>query len=460
LGLLIQNGRLVLSDKVINADIYISNDKISRVEDKIKFSEVPADTELINAESMIIFPGFIDAHTHYGLGEGSDRTADGFFEGSRAAAFGGITTFIDFADQITGKTLVEGAEERIQQAQDAVIDFALHQGIYYMSRSLSSELDDLKNFGISIIKLFTTYKEFGCFFDPSDWSSLFPLCRDKKILITVHAENDEIIDEINDKYTEVNLPAHMHCLLRPSDAEVEALVQLGETAGKYNIPLYIVHLSSEAGLNKIRDLRNKGNKIIIETTSHYLFLTEEKLRGVDGVKFIMTPPLRKLNDTLALQQALINNEIEIVASDHCSFTPERKGNNSDCRNIPAGIPGSEEMASMVFSLLDSNEQMNLVRMGNLLSVNPAKYFGLYPEKGSLIEGTDADLVIFSPNVKGVFSDYDVHTSAAYTAYDGFAYNGKSIMTISRGKVIIRGNRFTGSRGHGRFLKSTTSSAYE
>lgn len=459
MGLLIQNGTLVLPDRLEKADIHVDGGKIRSVESSIEISDLPSNTETINASELLVFPGFIDAHTHYGLGAGKDRTADGFFEGSRAAAFGGVTTFIDFSDQVPGLSLIKGAMKRIGEAGDSVIDYALHQGVYHMHDDLPRELDELKQSGISSVKLFTTYKEFGVFFDPSDWKNLFPLCRDNHHMICIHAEDDNLISDIGREYPMKNLPPSKHPTLRPAEAEATAILKAGEAAAIYHIPLYIVHLSSEAGLDAVRTIRKKGVRVIAETTPHYLLLTKEKLDSTDGAKYLMTPPLRTATDNMALQEALKNGEIDIVATDHCAYRPSQKGRYSDCRNIPAGIPGSEEMAALIYSSFIAGDKLSLIEMGNLLSRNPAEVFGLYPEKGSLNPGTDADIVLFSEHEMGVISDQWIHSKSGYTSYCGFPYSGKPVTTILRGNVIVREGQFFGAKGTGEFLKCSDSSIY-
>ncbi len=459
MSILINHGKLVFSDRIEIADIYIDSDKIKAIKKFIDPASLPLNTEIIDCSGLYVFPGFIDAHTHYGLGVGEDRTADGFYEGSRVASFGGITTFIDFADQKSGQTLVDGAVKRIQEAKDSVIDYSLHQGLYRMHDEIPQELDDIKAFGISVIKLFMTYKEFGCYLDPYNWQKLFPLCSEKKIMITIHAEDDEFITAINKNYPEKNLLPKMHSVLRPSEAESRAILQAGTAALLNDVPIYIVHLSSEAGLNVIRTLRNKGVDIHVETTPHYLFLTDDKLKKADGCNFLMTPPLRGKRDNKALKDALISGEIEIVATDHCSYTVGKKNSYSDCRDVPAGIPGSEEMASLLYSTIVVDGSIDMIKMGKLLSRNPAQIFGIYPEKGSLKPGTDADLVIFSTDQNGVFLSGNTHTMAGYTAYEGLPFYGAPIITIFRGSIIVRNGEFMGEKGDGRFLRSHKSSIF-
>lgn len=459
MSILLKNGKLVFPDRIQKSDLYIERNTISKIEESIEPQNLPSGTQVLDADGLYVFPGFIDAHTHYGLGKGETGTADGFFEGSRAAAFGGITTFIDFADQLPGLTLKESSLLRIKEAEDTVIDFSLHQGIYHIHQNLASELNELKTFGICALKLFTTYKEYGCYLNPADWSKLFPLCRDTRFLITIHAEDDDLIEQIDKEYPERTLPPQMHPLLRPDEAEKKAVVKAGKTAVLQNVPVYIVHLSSGTALDAVRKLRRKGARILVETTPHYLFLTENKLKRNDGALFLMTPPLRKKSDNEALLKALFSGEIDVVATDHCSYTPERKEKLRDCRDIPAGIPGSEEMASLLYSSCAADKTIALIRMEELISANPAKIFGLYPEKGSLEIGTDADIVLFSTKISRRFSSNHVHSNAGYTAYNGFPISGAPVTTILRGKIIMHSGKFFGTKGDGHFVRGRDSSVF-
>ncbi len=459
MGLLLTGGTLVSPQGTRKADLLIAGEKILAVEETIPGHSVPGDTRIIDASGMYVLPGFIDAHTHYGLGEGEDRTADGFYEGSVAAAFGGITTFIDFADHPRKGTLAEGALTRIGEAKDSVIDFALHQGLYRMHPDIPRELDELKRLGVTALKLFTTYRQFGVYLDPSAWKDLFPLCRDKRLLVTIHAEDDELIETISRDMPPKGLGPEMHPVLRPPRAEASAFMKAGEAAGEHGMPVYFVHVSSEDALRVVRKLRKGGVRVVAETAPHYLFLTGDHLRGPDGPLYLMTPPLRTERDNRILIEALSRGEIDIVATDHCSYTPEQKKRTGDCRFIPAGVPGSGEAAVLLYSLGTGGSGFDIERLSAVFSRNPAKVFGLYPEKGSLQPGTDADIVVFSPDKEGTLSAATVKTMAGYTPYDGFRYFGAPVMTISRGKIIVVGDNFLGDRGTGRFLRSGESSVY-
>ena len=454
MDLLLRRGNLVLESGIAAADLLIRGETIARIAPSLDSATLSPGTRVIDCAGLLVFPGFIDAHTHFGLGEGAGRAADGFYEGSAAAALGGVTTFIDFADQIPGKTLLQGANIRIGEAADAVVDFALHQGVYRFHKGIGEELDELARAGVTALKIFTTYKNFGVFLDPGAWESLFSLCAEKHFLVAIHAEDDEIIEKIAEALPPMSQSAPgpgMHPFLRPARVEASAIMKTGLAALRHHLPLYFVHISSAAGMEAVKDLRRRGLKVIAETTPHYLLLTEERLAGEDGPLFLMTPPLRSPADRSALLEALASGEIDVVATDHCSYTPEQKNASADCREIPAGVPGTGEAASLLFTLLPGDIENKAKALVALFSRNPARIFGLSPKKGSLEVGTDADIAIFDPAASGIISKASIRTAAGYSPYEGLAYRGAPVMTILRGQVVSEKGGFSGARGAGKFL---------
>ncbi len=464
MSILIKNGLLVHPDRIEAGEILIDGEFIVKIAPEISRQDLGAlewgELEIIDAGGGWVFPGFIDAHTHYGLGEGSDATADDFFTGSRAAAWGGITTFIDFSDQVPERTLLQGALLRINQASDSILDYSLHQGIYRYHPRISSELDELISAGIRTLKIFTTYDEFGVKLDSCTWDALFSICRQKKILLCVHGEDDDVIRGV-----EISLGADLpdpslHSVLRPAEAEAAAFLKVGKAAFKADIPLYLVHISSRAGLEAVEKLRKQGLTVGTETAPHYLFLTNEKLGNKDGALYLMTPPLRCEEDRTGILNALVQGQIDVVATDHCSYRPERKLSESDCRNIPAGVPGSEEMSGLIYSGCVSPGKIDIIRMENLFCSSPAKIFGLYPLKGSLLPGSHGDIAIFSAGIKGSYDSRKLHSASGYTIYEGFPRTGAASVTILRGKVLVRNEVFLGEPGYGRFIPSGVSSLYD
>ncbi len=454
MDILIQNGTAVLEHEVLQTDIAVSRGKITEIAPHINAEGLCRGGRIINARGSYLFPGFIDAHTHYGI----PGSADDFYSGSRAAAFGGVTSFIDFSDQLPGLPLVRGAEKRIQEASKSVLDFALHQGVYHMHEHIGRELEELCEQGITAVKVFSTYEHLGLKLDPVNWDKLFSLCSRNGILVTMHAEDDGIIETAGAPYRNFQLAPEFHGLLRPDEAEYRAVIQAGTAAGA--AALYIVHLSSARGLEAIRMLRAQGVRVCAETAPHYLLLDSTRLEGGDGALFMMTPPLRSREDGKALFKALQDGEISVVATDHCAFTRDQKFSRPDCREIPAGIPGSEELSSLIYTFGVAGGLFDLLAMKNMLSENPAKIFGIFPRKGVLREGSDADITIFSPEEGRIITAAGNHSNAGYTPYEGFRVSGSPVMTIAGGRVLTDNGRWFGSPGMGSFIPAGVSSLYQ
>jgi dihydropyrimidinase len=457
--LYIQNGSVVFQNSVSVADIYVCDGKITYIGDPLELPEKSQNCTVIDADGLYVFPGFIDAHTHYGVGSGESASVDNFYTGTKAAAFGGITTVIDFADQLPDKKLLEGTLARIDDAKDSVIDYALHQGVYRFSHDLDLEIAELAAFGVRVLKIFTTYKEMGLYLDSAYWNSLFALCKKYQLLVTVHAESQRIIDHESEQHAKNNdLPSTYHAILRPPKAEAEAIYEIGNIAKKHEIPLYFVHVSSFEGLQAIRSLR-KCVCVCAETTPHYLLLNSDMLSQSNGNLSIMTPPLRSKKDNELLLEAISQKEIQIIATDHCAYSYEQKMRSKDCRYVPAGIPGSETLASLVYSYLVKTGCIGLSEMRKILCDNPAKIFGLYPRKGSLQIGSDADIVLYHAGHPRPITISALHGGSDYTPYEGVEISGEIVYTIAKGKIIVNHGEFYGIAGDGNFLSSKISSLF-
>lgn len=457
--ILIKDGLLVESDRSWRADLLIEGEKIARIASHIKLDEVPPDTTVVPADGLCVMPGLIDAHTHYHLISRGTVTADSFAEGSKLAAFGGITTVIDFADHDKTRPLVQSAQDRIAaMSAGMAIDFALHQGVYGIPKALVSELKELKEHGVTTIKIFTTYKNVGYLIEKEGLRELFSACKKLSLMVSVHCEDDELIEQTNQQHTGTYTPAD-HPLLRPSEAEYRAIMDIGKLAKEFDMPFYIVHLSSARGLDAVRELRSQGVSLIVETTPHYLLLDYSFLERDDGPLYIMTPPLRSVEDKLTLQDALVAKEIQVVATDHCSFTKAQKLASDDCRLTFPGIPGTEELLPLIHTFAVASSRMSLSHMVRLLSTAPAKAFGLYPQKGSLRVGSDADIVIFDPEHLWTLSAETLHSEAGYTPYEGFGVAGKAIMTYARGRLIMGDDVYLGTPGEGQFLRAGVPQVY-
>ena len=450
---LIKNGLLVDTEWTRHSDIFISGSKIGRIAPSIDPATLPEDTSVVYADGLCVLPGIIDAHTHYHLVSRGTVTADSFEEGSKLASYGGVTTVVDFADDGKGMALIDSFHSRRKEMRPMAIDYALHQGVYRYRGDIRKELESIKRAGVGALKIFTTYRDVGYLVDDRDeLKAIFQAAKELGLMVCVHAEDDRIITEIAASWNGGHRPID-HASLRPSEAEAAAVMYVGGIARELDMPVYIVHLSSRKGLEAVRSLRADGVKVIVETTPHYLVLDSSLLERPDGPLYVMTPPLRTKDDNEALQEALVNGEIQVVATDHCSFTRSQKLESSDCRTIYPGIPGTEEMLPLLHTFGLAGGSLSLQQIVNLVSTGPAKCFGLYPEKGSLLEGTDADIVLFDPAASWTISGDTVHTAAGYSAYDGMEVTGKVLMTYLRGRLVMGDGIYLGIPGDGRFMRA-------
>lgn len=451
-SLLIKNGLVVDTEWTRHSDILVEGSRIRRIARNISVEDCPEDVHVVDATGLCVLPGIIDAHTHYHLVSRGTVTADSFLEGSKLASYGGVTTVVDFADD-NKVSLLSSTKERLKEMREMSIDYALHQGVYAYRDSIRAELNQMKNAGVGAIKIFTTYKNVGYLVEKrEELKEIFSAAKELGIMVCVHAEDDSIVTEISENWKGQFRPED-HPDLRPSEAEAKAIRYVGEIAGELDMPIYIVHVSSKAGIETIRDLREKGVKVIAETTPHYLFLDRSKLSGPEGPLYVMTPPLRTKEDNEALQEALVDGEIQVVATDHCSFTREQKLESSDVRTIYPGIPGTEELLPLIYNFGHVSGQLSIGQIVNLLSTGPAKAFGLYPKKGVLQEGSDADIVLFDPSEIWTISSATTHSASHYTPYEGMTVMGRVKMTYLRGRLIMGHDIYLGLEGDGQFVKA-------
>lgn len=451
-SLLIKNGLVVDTEWTRHSDILVEGSRIRRIARNINVEDCPEDVHVVDATGLCVLPGIIDAHTHYHLVSRGTVTADSFLEGSKLASYGGVTTVVDFADD-NKVSLLSSTKDRLKEMREMSIDYALHQGVYAYRDSIRAELNQMKNAGVGAIKIFTTYKNVGYLVEKrEELKEIFSAAKELGILVCVHAEDDSIVTAISENWKGQFRPED-HPDLRPSEAEAKAIRYVGEIAGELDMPIYIVHVSSKAGIETIRDLREKGVKVIAETTPHYLFLDRSKLSGPEGPLYVMTPPLRTKEDNEALQEALVDGEIQVVATDHCSFTREQKLESSDVRTIYPGIPGTEELLPLIYNFGHVSGQLSIGQIVNLLSTGPAKAFGLYPKKGVLQEGSDADIVLFDPSEIWTISSATTHSASHYTPYEGMTVMGRVKMTYLRGRLIMGHDIYLGLEGDGQFVKA-------
>ncbi len=427
---LIQGGTLITESGMGLADILVEGEQIAAVGEHLS-SE---GAEVLDAAGKLIFPGFIDAHTHMGLPVCNTVTADDFDTGTKAAILGGTTCIVDFATQEKGETLAEGLSHWHEKADgNSHCDYAFHMAIGDWNPSVKAELSDTIDHGITSFKVYLTY---GNQVNDRELYEILDALKPLGGIVGVHCENSGIIDACAAKVKAngITSPAG-HPLSRPDEAEGEAIHRLLTVARLVDVPVIVVHLSSEKGLEEIRRGRASGQRVYAETCPQYLLLDESKysLPGFEGAKYICSPPLRKPADNQALWQALEQGEIDTVSTDHCSFTMEQKrAGEEDFSKIPGGMPGVEERVALMLTYA----HLPLPQLVGLMSTRPAKLYGMYPRKGTIQPGSDADLVIWNPNVQRTLTARDLHTAAGYTPFEGVPVAGVAETVFLRGQKVV------------------------
>jgi len=456
--LLIQNGTIVTGEDQYAADIFIIGEKIHAIGLDLghRFS-VSAD-EIVDATGCYVFPGGIDAHTHMELPLKATTASDTFASGTGAALIGGTTTILDFANQVPGKTLKAALKDWHAKAKGkAVCDYGFHISVTDFTDRTRREIAECIKAGVTSFKTFMAYKG-ALMLDDGQLLQVMEEVKKQKGLVLTHAENGDLINFLIEKYRKAgSLGPKFHALSRPSIAEAEACSRIMDLARLADCPLYVVHLSSGDGLGRLAPKLCNAEKrapLIAETCVQYLVLDDSRYsqRGFEGAKYVLSPPLRTQSDQKHLWAGLASGMIRVVATDHCAFTmAQRRLGVKDFSKIPNGVPGVEHRMELLYSEGVHRGRLTLQQFVNITSVNPAKIFGLHPDKGSISTGADADLVVFDPNEKHVISANSHHMNCDYSIYEGMSLTGACRMTILRGKVVVRRGKLLAPAGYGKFL---------
>jgi dihydropyrimidinase len=454
---IIRNGTIVTATDTYAADLAIADGKISAIG-----RNLPPEgaRKVIDATGLFVMPGGIDVHTHLDMPFGGTTSADDFETGTRAAAWGGTTTLIDFAIQYHGQSLHQAFDTWMKKADGkATIDYAFHCIITELDDERARQMKQLVAEGVPSFKLFMAYPGVFMLDDASIFRAM-SVAADAGAFICMHAENGGAIDVIVQRaLAEGKRAPKYHALTRPTAAEAEATgraIALAEMAGA---PVYIVHLSCAEALERVREARERGLPVYAETCPQYLFLSIENfdVPGFEGAKYVFTPPLREKHHQEKLWKGLAQDQLQVVSTDHCPFCfkEQKELGKDDFTKIPNGGPGVEHRLSLVYSGGVHGHHFSPNRFVQLVSTAPAKLFGLYPRKGTIAVGSDADLVLFDSEAEDVLSARTHHMRVDYSMFEGIRVKGVARTVLSRGDVILDKGTFLARPGRGQFLKRQT-----
>lgn len=449
---IIQHGTLVLPDGLMQGDIAFENGVITRIAPAI---EAGAGDAVCEAAGCLVFPGFIDAHTHLDMDSGTTVTADDFASGSRAAACGGTTTLVDFATQERGGTLRDALDAWHRKAEGkCACNYAFHMAVTDWNEQTRAELPQMFERGVTSFKAYYAYDNLRL--DDAQMYDLLSALRPFGGVLGVHCENGTLVNRLQREQLEkgVTGPAG-HPASRPPVVEAEAIRRLCAVAKLADSPVHIVHLSSAEGLEEVRRARAAGQKVWAETCPQYLLLDESRyhLEGFEGAKYVMSPPLRSPADREALRAAVLGGEIDTISTDHCSyrFSDQKALGRDDFTKIPNGAPGIEHRPALIYTSFVASGLMTAAQMCRLLSENQAKLFGMWPHKGQLAQGADADMTVWDPQARWVIRAEAQHQNVDYTPYEGFEAAGRARAVYVGGQLAAKDGEPSGASA-GRYVK--------
>jgi dihydropyrimidinase len=462
MAILIKGGTLITAEESLSADILVDGGKISRIGQHLQ----DAEAEVLDATGKMILPGGVDPHVHLDLPMFGTVSSDDHYTGTKAAAFGGTTTIIDFVS-FDFPTLRESVARWHVKAEKAAVDYSAHMNLTRLDEKIAAEIPSLREIGITTLKVFTAYNGRLRLDDGNIFKAL-RIGRDNGMLVMLHAENGDMIDLLVDEALAAgHRTPEWHSKTRPAWGAVESAMRAFALAASADAPLYLVHMNAAGEVDMLKYAREHGVKAMGETCPQYLFFTEDDLRRPDGAKWVCSPPVRSAADNTRLWEGLADGTIKTVGTDHCPFfydgrkpilyegkpiaIPGKELGADDFTKIPNGLPGVEDRLPVLWTTGVGSGKLSANQFVALTSTNPAKIFGLYPRKGALLPGSDADIVLWDPGKKVRYGVRMSHQRTDYNLYEGWELTGMPEKVFLRGQLIVDGERWLGRAGMGEFL---------
>jgi dihydropyrimidinase len=460
---LIKNGTLITASETFEADILIEDEKIVLIGNNLGHP----NAEITDATGKFIMPGGIDPHVHLDLPMFNTVSSDDHYTGHKAAAFGGTTTVMDFV-VLENKGFQYSVDVWMKMAEKAAIDYSFHMNLTQFNERVANEIPLLREMGITTLKVFTAYNGRLRLDDGSIFKAL-RITKENGMLMMAHCENGDVIETlIPEALAAGHTSPEYHALTRPAWGAVEATLRLAAMAEQADSPVYIVHMNVGNEVDMLKYARERGVKVMGETCPQYLFFTIDDLRREDGAKWVCSPPMRTAQDNARLWEGLSEGILQTIGTDHCPFfydgtkpivyegreiaIPGKELGKDDFTKIPNGLPGIEDRLPVMWTCGVRAGRMTPNQFVAYNSTNPAKIFGLYPRKGALLAGSDADIVIWDPEKKVKYGVAHAHQRTDYNLYEGWELTGRPEKVFLRGKMIVDGDQWLGKAGQGQFLK--------
>ncbi len=463
---LIKNGTLLTASETFEADLLVEGERISRIGKDL----VASEAEVVDASGKLIMPGGVDPHTHFDLPMFGTVSSDDHYTGHKAAAFGGTTTALDFVP-FDFDTMRESVDAWHKKAEKAAIDYSFHMNLTKFSESIAREIPSLKDMGITTLKVFTAYNGRLRLDDGSIFRAL-QITKENGMLVMAHCENGDVIDKLVPEALAAGHKApEWHALTRPAWGGIESTLRMAAMASEAGAPVYIVHMNVDGEVDMLRYARERGAPVMGETCPQYLFFTIDHLRRPDGAKWVCSPPMRTEKDNARLWSGLHDGTLQPVGTDHCAFffdgskpidyegkpvkIPGKELGRDDFTKIPNGLPGVQDRLPILWTYGVRAGKISANQFVALNSTNPARIFGLYPRKGALLPGSDADIVIWDPEKRVEYGVKHSQQRTDYNLYEGWELVGYPEKVFLRGKLIVDDEKWLGRSGQGKFVKRTT-----